>query len=76
MRPDGTLNIKSPLTLLQPEHISFLLNYYSQLKQETDEELNSDMRWLLVDLEDLVDRTLKGPDYSTVSNAVLYDLLI
>lgn len=42
--PDGELEIKSTLTLLKPEHISFLLNYYSQLKQEIDEDLNSDLR--------------------------------
>ena len=34
VNPDGTLNIKSTLSLLEPTHISFLLNYYSQLKQE------------------------------------------
>jgi hypothetical protein len=44
VRPDGTLDIQSALTLLKPEHISFLLNYYAQLKQEIDEDLNSDLR--------------------------------
>lgn len=61
---------------MQPEHVSFLLNYYSQLKQETYEELDCDMRWLLVDLENLIERTLKAPDYSSVPNALLYDLVI
>ena len=42
--PDGKLDIKSTLTLLKPAHISFLLNYYSQLKEEIDENLNSDLR--------------------------------
>ena len=44
VEPDGELTIKAILTLLQPEHISFLLNYYPQLKQEIDEDLNSDLR--------------------------------
>ena len=44
VRPDGSLDIKSALTLLEPTHISFLLNYYPQLKQEIDEDLNSDLR--------------------------------
>ena len=42
--PNGKLDIKSTLTLLKPEHISFLLNYYAQLKEEVDEDLNSDLR--------------------------------
>lgn len=42
--PDGKLDIKSTLTLLKPEHISFLLNYYAQLKEEVNEDLNSDLR--------------------------------
>ena len=42
--PDGKLDIKSTLTLLKPAHISFLLNYYPQLKEEVDENLNSDLR--------------------------------
>lgn len=41
--PDGTLDIKSTLSLLRPDHISFLLNYYPQLKQEIEEDLNSDL---------------------------------
>lgn len=41
---DGTLDIKSTLSLLEPTHISFLLNYYSQLKQEIYDDLNSDLR--------------------------------
>jgi len=74
--PDGKLDIKSTLTLLKPEHISFLLNYYAQLKEEINEDLNSDLRWLLVDLEDLVHRTLSGPDQTAVNNEILYDLII
>lgn len=73
---DGTLDVKSTLSLLRADHISFLLNYYAQLKQEIDEDLNSDLRWLLIDLENLVEKTLTGPDQSNISNTVLYDLLI
>lgn len=74
--PDGKLNIKSTLTLLKPAHVSFLLNYYPQLKEEVDENLNSDLRWLLVDLENLIDKTLSGPDQTAVNNEILYDLII
>lgn len=47
-----------PLSLFNPTHISFLLCHYSELKQELIDDLGSDMRFLLLDLEDLVARTL------------------
>lgn len=47
-----------PLSLFNPMHISFLLCHYSELKQELIDDLSSDMRFLLLDLEDLVTRTL------------------
>jgi len=72
--PNGQLKINSPLTLLKKEHVSFLLNYYPQLKQEVDENLNSDLRWLLIDLENLIDRTFLTSD--AVNNKILYDLII
>lgn len=48
------------ISLFNPVHISFLLTYYSALKQDSYEDLNSDMRWLLIDLENLVTATLKN----------------
>lgn len=58
------------ISLFNPAHISFLLCYYSQLKEGCAEDLQSDMHYLLLDLENLVDKTLL-PDYR-----VLYDLLV
>lgn len=58
------------ISLLRADHIAFLLKYYSKLKGECWEDVNSDMHFLLMDLEDLVEQTLL-PD-----NEVLYDLLI
>ena len=57
------------ITLFNPAHISFLLCYYSQLKQECSEDLLSDMHYLLLDLEDLVYKTLKD-------EPILLDLVI
>ena len=58
------------LTLLNANHISYLLCFYSKLKEESYDDLQGDMHWLLLDLEDLVERTLldKYP--------LLYDLVI
>lgn len=47
------------VTLFDPIHVSFLLTYYSSLKQDSYEDFDSDMRWLLLDLEELVDSALK-----------------
>ena len=43
VQPDGELDIQSTLSLLRADHISFLLTYYSQLKQEIEDDLNSDL---------------------------------
>lgn len=58
------------ISLLRPDHVAFLLKYYSKLKCSCWDDLNSDMHWLLIDLEDLVVRTLLP------ENEVLYDLLV
>jgi hypothetical protein len=55
---------------LDANHISYLLCFYSKLKEESWDDLNSDMHWLLIDLEKLVEDTLleKYP--------LLYDIVI
>lgn len=58
------------ISLLKPEHVSFLLKYYSLLKQDSFFELQSDMHWLLWDLENITTKALL-PDYE-----ILYDLLV
>ena len=58
------------LSLLNPEYISFLLCYYSKLKEECWDDLQCDMHWLLVDLENLTEKVLVE-DYP-----LLYDLVI
>lgn len=57
------------ISLFNPAHISFLLCYYTQLKQECVDDLRSDMHFLLLDLENLAEKTLL-PD-----NKILFDLL-
>lgn len=57
------------ITLFNPDHVSFLLCYYPQLKEECWDDLHSDMHYLLFDLENLALEALK--DYP-----VLLDLLV
>ena len=56
------------INLYTPTHISLLLSNYSRLKQDSYSNFNSDMRWLLIDLEDIIDATLKPlyPKYFTI----------
>jgi hypothetical protein len=61
---DGTINF------FEPAHIVSLLCNYSELKMETWDKFDSDMKWALIDLENLIDRTLKD-EYP-----LYYDLLI
>ena len=67
---DGLPHSDGVLTLLDANHISYLLCFYSKLKEESWDDLNSDMHWLLIDLEKLVEDTLleKYP--------LLYDIVI
>lgn len=66
----GIPHSNAVLNLLDATHISYLLSFYSKLKEETYDDLQCDMHYLLLDLEDLVERTLpeKYP--------VLYDIVI
>lgn len=67
---EGMPQSSAPLSLLNANHISYLLCFYSKLKEESYDDLQGDMHFLLMDLEDLVDRTLLE-DYP-----LLYDIVI
>ena len=67
---DGLPVSNGIISMFNPAHISFLLCYYSQLKEESAEDFISDMYYLLLDLEELCEKTLKD-DYP-----ILWDLLI
>lgn len=66
---DGTLTVNSPISILKPEHVSFLLCYYSQLKQDCFTNFTCDMYWLLIDLENLIEKTFK-------KDSVFFDLIL
>lgn len=48
------------LSLLNQEHVNFILQNYQYLKQESISNIESDMRWFLIDLEDLASAALKN----------------
>lgn len=67
---DGDIAYKGQVSIFNPEHVSALLCNYSALKQNVEEDLNNDLRWLLKDLETIVDKAL------AVDYPMYYDILI
>lgn len=70
MDAEGEVHSTGIINLYDPKHISLLLCHYSQLKQDSWDKFNSDIKWMMLDLERVVDAALekKYPLY--------YDLLI
>ena len=58
------------ISLFNPVHVSFLLTYYSAIKQECYTDLSCDMHWELIDLENIIDQTFND------KNDILYHLLV
>lgn len=55
------------ISLLNPKHILALLNNYAKIKMDTAEDNQNDLKYLLQDFEDLVDRALLDyPEYKTI----------
>lgn len=67
---DGYPKSKSLLSLLNPDHVSFLLQYYQPLKEESWYLLESDMLWHLIDLEEVASAALEK------KYPMLWDILI
>lgn len=75
MDAEGTIHNDGPISLFNPAHISFLLCYYSQLKEECYDNIDSDMFCLLLDLEELVTRTLL-PEDEEQRHEIFFDLVV
>jgi len=58
------------LKLDNPFHVSEILNNYVKLKQTLFDDLHNDLRWVLIDLENLIEQFLK-PKYP-----IYFDILV
>lgn len=69
---DSNQEVKSTgfVNLYNPEHVEALLCHYSAIKQEIWDDLGADIHFLMMDLEDLVTKTL----YS--DHTMLYDIVM
>ena len=66
---DGSLDIDTNISLLIPQHVSYILCNYSKMKEDCYGKFESDMYYTLLALEELVDEALaEFPLY--------YDLLV
>lgn len=66
----GEIKNEGLISLFNPTHISILLCNYSKIKESCWDKFNADIYYLMKDLENIVDNSLKE-DYP-----LLYDLLI
>lgn len=49
---------KNTIDLWNPKHVSQIIANYSFIKQETYDKMDSDLKWMLVDLERMIDKAL------------------
>lgn len=61
------------ISFFNPKHISALLCNYGKLKEDCFDKFSSDSYYLMKDLEDLVDRTLKF-DYPLYYDLIIYKI--
>ena len=57
--PGGDLQVNANLSLMIPSHVQALLCNYSKIKEECWDKQNSDMYYLMLDLEKTVDAALE-----------------
>ena len=67
---DGSLKIEGNFSLLNPQHVSIILCNYSKIKEDSWDKFTSDSYYIIHDLENLVEKTLKE------NYPIYYDLLI
>ena len=67
---EGEVHSTGLINLYNPKHVSLLLCNYSKIKEECWDRLNNDMKWMMEDLDNLVEETLRE------AYPLYYDLLI
>ena len=70
LKEDGTIYSTGTINLYDEKHISMLLCNYSKLKEESWSDFNGDLKWLMFDLDTVVDKALKD------KFPLYYDLVI
>lgn len=65
-------NVKSTgiVNLFNEKHVSALLCNYSKIKEDSWEKVNSDSKWIIFDLENLIEKNIKN------QYPIFYDIII
>ena len=58
-KDNGTVSSNGLINFFNEKHISALLCNYSKLKEDSWDKFNNDMKWMMMDLDVLVDNALK-----------------
>jgi len=66
----GGVSSTGYINLYNPNHISLLLCNYSRIKEECWDRFESDIRWMMEDLDELIEKTFKD------KYPLYYDLII
>lgn len=69
---DGSIHSTGLINLFNEKHISALLCNYSRIKEDTHDKLLSDARWLMEDLDTLVERALS--DFPLYLDLLIYKI--
>ena len=70
---DGTVSSDGTINFFEPAHVVAILCNYSNLKMETWDKFDADMKWALIDFENLVDKALKD-EYPLYYDLLLYKI--
>lgn len=69
----GNVHSDCLIDIFNPKHISLLLVNYSKIKEESYSKFTSDSYYLIQDLENLIDKTLKT-DYPMYFDLIVYKI--
>ena len=69
----GTVSSNGLINFFNEKHISALLCNYSKLKEDSWDKFNNDMKWMMMDLDVLVDNALKEK-YPLYYDIVIYKI--
>ena len=70
---NGTVSSNGLINFFNEKHISALLCNYSKLKEDSWDKFNNDMKWMMMDLDVLVDNALKEK-YPLYYDIVIYKI--
>ena len=72
-KDNGTVSSNGLINFFDEKHISALLCNYSKLKEDSWDKFNNDMKWMMMDLDVLVDNALKEK-YPLYYDIVIYKI--